>query len=305
LHPTFGLVSRSGVVPSSLSFDTVGILARTAKDVAVVLDAIAAEDAGDAATEARPPSQPHYLDAVGSEGLRGARLGVVGNFRGANAEIDAAEQDMLKTLQAQGAVLVPLSLPEPYEHLWTLVMSPVGQAEFRPQFERYLRALPAGQPRTLAEFIDLSASNADSGRSSINPALLKLLREAQVSELTDSPTYIHILTQVVPPLRAGLQALMAAENLRALVFSTMSCPATPRFDRPDSSYVCHSDDSYKASYIASVAGFPEVTVPAARISNNLPAGYSFLGLPFSEAELLSLANDFQRARGRLAGPALR
>ena len=67
LRPTFGLASRSGVVPLSLTFDTVGILARTAKDVAVVLDAIAAADPADAATQARPPSQPHYVDAVGIE----------------------------------------------------------------------------------------------------------------------------------------------------------------------------------------------------------------------------------------------
>ncbi|HEY0747340.1 MAG TPA: amidase family protein [Steroidobacteraceae bacterium] len=305
LRPTLGLISRSGVVPLSLTFDTVGILARTATDVAVVLDAIAAADAADAATQARPSSQPHYVDAAVAQNLRGARLGVVGNFRGANAEIDAAEQGMLETLSAEGAVLVPVTLPETYEHLWALVMSPVGQAEFRPQFERYLRTLSAGQPRTLAEFIDASASNTDSGRSPINPALLKALRDAQVTELTDSPTYIHLLTQVIPSLRAELQALMTTRDLRALVFSTMSCPATPRFDRADSSYVCHSDDSYKASYIAAVAGFPEVTVPAARLSKNLPAGYSFLGVPFSEGRLLSLANDFQRARGRQAGPALR
>jgi amidase len=305
LRPTFGLVSRSGVVPLSLTFDTVGILARSATDVAVVLDAIAAADAADAATQARPSSQPHYIDAVGARSLRGARLGVVGNFRGANAEIDAAEQGMLETLRAQGAVLVPISLPDTYEHLWNLVMSPVGQAEFRPQFERYLRTLPAGRPRSLAEFIDASASNTDSGHSPINPALLKALRDAQVTELTDSPTYIHLLTQVVPSLRAELQALMTTRDLEALIFSTMSCPATPRFDRADSSYVCHSDDSYKASYIAAAAGFPEATIPGARLSNNLPAGYSFLGLPFSEGRLLSLANDFQRARGRLAGPALR
>ena len=106
-----------------------------------------------------------------------------------------------------------------------------------------------------------------------------------------------------------LQALMASQNLRALVFSTMSCPASPRFDIPDPHYVCRSDDSYKASYIAATVGFPEVTVPVARISNNLPVGYSLLGLPDSEPQLLGLANAMQQAlrlaHGPLPGPALR
>jgi amidase len=88
----------------------------------------------------------------------------------------------------------------------------------------------------------------------------------------------------------------------------MSCPASPRFDTPDPHYICRSDDSYKASYIAATVGFPEVTVPVAQISNNLPVGYSFLGMPHSEAQLLGLANAMQQAlrlaRGPLPGPSL-
>ena len=98
---------------------------------------------------------------------------------------------------------------------------------------------------------------------------------------------------------------MAANRLQAFVFSTMSCPATPRFDRQDPTYVCHSDDTYKAGYIASAAGFPEVTVPAGRVSGNMPVGYSFMGLPYSEAHLLSLANAFQLAGPHLPAPQLR
>jgi amidase len=89
------------------------------------------------------------------------------------------------------------------------------------------------------------------------------------------------------------------------VFATLSCPATPRFDRADPSYLCHSDDPYKASYVAAAAGLPEVTVPAGRISANMPVGLSFMGPPYSEARLLSLANAFQAARPRLPPPTLR
>jgi amidase len=309
LRPTRGLISRGGVVPLSPTFDTVGILARTPHDVAIVLDTIAGPDATDAATLDGPRSQVSYADGIDHGSLRGVRLGVVGNFRGGNDEVDGAEQDVLNTLNDQGAVLIPVTLPNAFEHLWDSVMGPVGQAELRPQLERYLRTLPAGQPKTLAELIH--ASNISRERESsnpINPALLKALREAQASDLTDSPTYNIILTQLIPTLRQELQALMASQNLRALVFSTMSCPASPRFDTPDPHYICRSDDSYKASYIAATVGFPEVTVPVAQISNNLPVGYSFLGLPHSEAQLLGLANAMQQAlrlaRGPLPGPSL-
>jgi amidase len=98
---------------------------------------------------------------------------------------------------------------------------------------------------------------------------------------------------------------MEVNDLQAFVFSTMSCPATPRFDRADPTYVCNSDDTYKAGYIASTAGFPEVTVPAGRISADMPVGYSFMGLPYHEALLLSMANAFQAAVPRLPAPELR
>jgi amidase len=309
LHPTRGLISRGGVVPSSLTFDTVGILARIPQDVAIVLDALAGPDPLDAATLDSPRSQVSYAQGIDHGSLRGVRLGVVGNFRGGNDEVDGAEQDVLKTLNEQGAVLIPITLPNAFEHLWDSVMAPVGQAELRPQLERYLRTLPAGQPKTLAELIDASDILRERKPSSpINPALLKALREAQVSRLIDSPAYHDILTQLIPTLRQELTALMVSQNVRALVFSTMSCPASPRYDIPDPRYICRSDDSYKASYTASTVGFPEITVPVAQISNNLPVGYSFLGMPHSEGELLSLANALQHAlrlaRGPLPGPLL-
>ena len=290
LRPTQGLISRAGVVPLSLTFDTVGILARTPQDAAIVLDVIAGPDAMDATTLERPRSQISYAEGIDHGSLQGVRLGVVANFRGGNDEVDAAEQDALKALSEHGAVLVPIMLPDAFEHLWISVMGPVGQAELRPQLERYLQTLPAGQPKTLAELIHASSMpNERESSNPINPALLKALREAQASGLTDSPAYLHILTQMIPSLRHQLQALMVSQNLRALAFSTMSCPASPRFDMPDPHYVCRSDDSYKASYIAATVGFPELTVPMARIANNLPVGYSLLGAPDSEAELLSLA----------------
>ncbi|HZE44616.1 MAG TPA: amidase family protein [Steroidobacteraceae bacterium] len=309
LRPTRGLISRGGVVPLSPTFDTVGILARTPQDVAIVLDTIAGPDATDAATLDGPRSQVSYADGIDHGSLRGVRLGVVGNFRGGNDEVDGAEQDVLKTLTDQGAVLIPIALPNVFEHLWDSVMGPVGRAELRPQLERYLRTLPAGQPKTLAELIHAGDTPRERDSSNpINPALLKALREAQASDLTDSPTYNNILTQLLPSLRQELRALMASQNLRALVFSTMSCPASPRFDTPDPHYICRSDDSYKASYIAATVGFPEVTVPVAQISNTLPVGYSVLGMPHSEAQLLGLANAMQQAlrlaRGPLPGPSL-
>ena len=222
------------------------------------------------------------------------------------AEVDAVERAALAELAAHGAVLVTVSLPKEFENLWKLVLGPVGEAEFKPQFEGYLQTLAAAQPKTLAQLIKISSSRAvEDSPTPVNPGRLQGLRDAEATQLTDSPTYIHILTQVIPSIRRKLQTLMQTNSLQAFVFSTMSCPATPRFDRADPTYVCSSNDTYKAGYIASAAGFPEVTVPAGRVSANMPVGISFMGLPYEEAALLSLANAFQTAAPRLPVPELR
>lgn len=306
LRPTLGLTSRSGVIPLSLSFDTTGILTRSVADLAVVLDAIATSDPDDAATLHPSAAPGGYRKALDAQALKGARLGVVRNFRGANPEVDAVEQSALKALEARGAVLVPLDLPGEFEKLWDLVLGPAGTAEFKPQFERYLRSLPPGQPMTLGELIEISASpKVMNSANPVNPLRLQALREADATQLTESPAYIRILTDIIPALRVQLESIAAKQGLSAFVFSTMSCPASSRFDRADPTYLCRTDDPYKASYMAAAAGFPEVTVPVDRVSGNIPVGYSFLGFPYSEPQLLSLAFAFQSALPRLPRPTLR
>jgi amidase len=212
---------------------------------------------------------------------------------------------VMKQLESQGVQLTPITLPKEFETLWGSVLGPVGEAEFKPQFERYLQTLARGQPTTIAALIGISEAPAVADSATpVNPGRLKALREADATRLTDSATYIHILTDVIPCLRRQLTSLMATHELQALVFSTMSCPATPRFDRDDPSYRCSSDDPYKASYVAAAAGFPEITVPGAMISANMPVGISFMGLPYTEAQLLSIANAFQIAHPRVPPPAL-
>jgi amidase len=306
LRPTLGLTSRSHIIPLSLTSDTTSALTRTVRDLAIVLDAIAGQDPQDAATLSQPKIHAGYLDALAAaRPLDGARLGVIGNFRGANPEVDGVEAAALKELESQGAKLIPVTLPKQFEALWGSILGPVSEAEFKPQFERYLRTLAPGQPQTLAQLIEIDDSSAVADSvNPVNPRRLAALRQADATRLTDSPTYIQILTDRIPAVRGRLRSLMATRRLQAFVFATLSCPATPRFDRADPSYLCQSEDPYKAGYVAAAAGFPEVTVPAGRISANMPVGLSFLGLPYTEARLLSLANAFQIASPRLPPPAL-
>jgi len=147
------LTSRGGVIPLSLTFDTTGALTRTVKDLAIVLDAIAGPDAQDAATRQQPKTRGSYVQALAAQSLREARLGVITNFRGANAEVDArganrAERTCGSRRRADSCEPAQ-GIRDPVE----IGLGSGGEAEFKPQFERYLHTLAAAQPKTLAQLI--------------------------------------------------------------------------------------------------------------------------------------------------------
>ena len=106
LKPTYGLVSRHGVIPNSYTFDTCGPMARTVEDCAILLQTIAGHDAGDPSSAERPP--PDYRAGLDGD-IRGLRVGVLRHFweedLTADPEVAAAMEAALGVLSGLGAVL--------------------------------------------------------------------------------------------------------------------------------------------------------------------------------------------------------
>jgi amidase len=111
LKTTAGLVSRRGTVPAVQSIDSIGPIARTVRDAAIVLTAVAAPDEGDPQSAAgiRPPATD-YAARLGANGLRGVRLGIV-REASLSAETVPMFDKALDDLRALGAVLVDAELP--------------------------------------------------------------------------------------------------------------------------------------------------------------------------------------------------
>ncbi|MEI4485092.1 amidase family protein [Frigidibacter sp. MR17.14] len=293
LRPTLGLTSRAGVIPLALSFDTVGAITRTVADQAIVLDAIRGPDPADPATaEVTHPPEP-FAAGLGGDALRSVRLGVVTNFLGRSAEVDAALAAGRATLAAAGADLVEVRLPDRFEDLWSQVLEPIGTAEFRPQFDAYLSRLAPGQPRDMAGFLRLLDSLTAGGTERINPARYRGLREA-FSARAATPGYIAILTRRMPALRAELAGLFRHDRLDALIFATMDRPASLIGGCDAVHPASAAADPYAAAYIAPATGFPELSVPLGIVRGNLPIGLSLLGLPGADAQLLRLGDAFER-----------
>lgn len=293
LRPSIGLISRSGIIPLSLTFDTGGVITNSVLDQAIVLNAIKGQDPSDAATLGLASDGIDFQKGLSLTSLKGKTIGVVTNFTGGNPEVDAVFQAAQQTLKKRGAQVVAVTLPKAFENLWSDILGPVGDGEFKPQFERYLATLDANEPKTLESFLELAKKNqAENGPHGMNPARLAGLEAALKADTTDSPLYISILSRKIPDLRTQLAGIMKAHRIDSLFFATINCPASVVHGVTDDSYVCKAEDTYASSYIASATGFPELTIPAGTIKGNLPVGVSFLGNYGDDAKVVSFGYAF-------------
>ena len=296
LKPTLGLTSRNGIVPAALSFDVAGPLARTVTDTAIMLGFMTGVDEGDPRTkESRDRYPDDYRAALSVDALEGVRLGVARQFLGGNPEVDEVFEKALSKLKEEGAVLVDVQFPPSLLSAWDM-MDPVVDAEFRPQIEAYLSGLPAGQPKTLADIITISESPVvKKSKTPVNPDRIKAFKEAQASRGLADTGYLYLVSSRIPQARSTVRGVLEKNRLGAIVLPTIPCPASPVFNEDDPEYVCNVSDPYTGCYLASLTGFPEISVPAGLTRDGMPVGLSFLGLPYSEPALLGHAFDFEQA----------
>ena len=113
LKPTVGLVSRSGIIPISHSQDTAGPMARTVRDVAILLGAMAGADSKDSATgDSQGKVYPDYTKFLDPAGLKGARLGVVRKYFGFSDAVDQLMDSLIGEMKHAGAEIVdPSDIP--------------------------------------------------------------------------------------------------------------------------------------------------------------------------------------------------
>ena len=298
IKPTMGLVSRDGIIPASLNLDVAGPMARTVTGAAALLQVMAGPDPADPATTAIEGRTFDFTAALQDDALKGARIGVVRVFSGANADADAVFTSALEVIAECGAELVEVTLPQPLDSLWP-VMGPVVDGDFGPQIADYLATLPEGAPRTNADLIARAESPAVANSATpLNPARIVGFRDAEASGGYGSVERSTSLDDVMPSVRVAMLALLDDQRLDALVFPTVPCPASVCHDREDPSYVCEMDDNYRPCYLANVTGNPEITVPAGITATDaMPVGISFHGRPFSEERLIGFAYDFELSTG--------
>ncbi len=157
LKPTHGLLSRAGIVPLALSFDTGGPLALNVADVAAALGAMTGIDPADAATQKSADKfETDYTRYLKADALKGARIGIARDFMGQDQEVDWVIEASLDAMRKQGATIVEVHYPKWLLQTKTEFYNVIRRPEFAAQITDYLITLKPGYPRSHKELMDLS-----------------------------------------------------------------------------------------------------------------------------------------------------
>ncbi|KAJ3933353.1 MAG: amidase signature enzyme [Lentinula lateritia] len=305
VKPSVGLTSRAGVIPISEHQDTVGPMARSITDAAIVLSLIAGKDPNDNFTLAQPPIVPDYTKALNPNALVGARIGVprkvfldgsdlTGN--GSESAIGLAFEKALDVIRELGATVVdPADLPSAEEIARSNNETVVLDTDFKIQINAWLEGLisiPSGV-RSLADLIAFDNANP----SLEEPVNFTSQSEFIASEATTGFTDAYFQSLASDKELGGAQGIDAALemfDLDALVLPAQGLTTVP----------------------AAIAGYPIVTVPLGFFPSNVtigsagpetvypapgvPFGLSFLGTAFSEFDLIGFAFAYeQKTKTRL------
>jgi amidase len=285
IKPTVGLVSRSGIIPISISQDTAGPMARTVADAATLLSVMGGIDAKDQATaQLKGHRVTDFTAALQPGALRGARIGVARNLAGFHEGVDAVFDQAVARLAAAGAVVVDpanLALSDEAGDSELVVLL----YEFKDGLNRYLAGRP-GAPRTLAEVIGFNERERALEMPYFGQELF-LQAEAK-GPLTDKAYRQARKISLDAAGRNGIDAVLRKHKLDALIAPTVGPAWTT--DLINGDHFLGGD----ASSAPAIAGYPHITVPAGFV-HGLPVGLSFIGSAWSEPTLIGLAYAFEQA----------
>jgi len=293
LKPTHGLLSRSGIIPLALSFDTGGPLARNVYDVAAVLGVLTGVDPADTATQKSAGRfVTDYAKNLDPNALKGARIGIARDFMGADPDVDWVVEASTAAMRRSGATVVDVRFPKWLLEVRGEFFSAIRYPEFIVQIKDYLSTLGPKYPKSLDELIERSnhfvSTRADGARP--NASRWTLFKAEAAGGTLQDYRYTTVRDYGLPMMRAAVEGILASQKLDAIVYPTAArrpalIGAPP--DPPGSA-------APSATNIANLTGFPDLIVPAGFTGDALPVGISFFGPAFSEQKLLSLGYSFEQ-----------
>lgn len=287
LKPTYGRVSRSGVIAFASSLDQVGPMADDAEDCALLLSAIAGRDPRDATSLPIPTED--YVSKLNSAKLKGTRIGLPKEFfkvEGVAAEIQKATDEAIKALQSAGVEFKEISLPHtPYG---IAVYYLIATAEASSNLARYDGIRYGKRAESFEGVKDLIVQTRSQGFGA------EVKRRIMLGSFSLSAGYYEAYYAKAQFVRSKIQKeYLEAFKEVDLIFA----PASPGLafkigERVNDPLAMYLSDIFTVS--VNLAGLPGIAFPISWLDSNLPVGAQFIGPAFSEARLLSAVAAFEK-----------
>ena len=307
LKPTYGSVSRYGLVAYASSLDQIGPLARGVADCALVLDAITGHDPLDATSVPRPASgYAAALDGntsssspLGTRGTRDAfRIGVPQEYfvEGLNPEVKERVEDGIRVLESLGASVQPVSLPTTQHALACYYI--IAPSECSANLARY-DGVKFGY--SYQDTTDMWEAMEKTRRYGFGPEVKRRIMLGTYALSSGYYDAYYIKAQQVRTLiRQEFEQVF--EQVDALVTPTSPVVAFPLSEKTADPLQMYLVDVYTLP--VNIAGLPGLSVPCG-FSQDLPVGMQLIGPAWSEETLLQIAHSYQQATGwHLARPQL-
>ena len=286
LKPTYGRVSRYGLMAFASSLDQIGPLAKNVEDIALAMNVIAGYDDYDGTVKNIPV--PDYTEFLGKD-IKGVKIGVPKEYfvDGMNENVKSIMMDALEKLKEAGAELVDVSLPHTKYALPTYYI--LAPAEASSNLARFDGIRYGYRSKNAKDFNDLYVKSRSEGFGS------EVKRRIMIGTYVLSAGFYDAYFKKAQKARALIKAdFDKAFETVDMIFTPVA--PTPAFslDAVKTPLELYLEDIFTLS--ANLAGVPGLSIPAG-ITEGLPVGIQLLGKHFDEGNLIAVGSAFEKIRG--------
>ena len=286
LKPTYGRVSRFGMIAYASSLDQGGPLARSAEDCAFLMNTIAGHDAKDSTSIQKEVDD--YVANLNATAVKGLRIGIPKqyfNVHGLDADVKARVEESLRKLQDMGAILVEIDLNMTEAYVPTYYL--IAPAEASSNLSRYDGVRYGYRCENPVDLTDLYKRSRSEGFGA------EVQRRILIGTYALSAGYYDAYYVKAQKVRRLIQQdfLKAFENVD--VIAAPSAPTTAyKIGAKLDPVEMYLGDIYTIA--VNLAGLPAINAPVGFDANNLPVGLQLIGNYWSESQLLSIVHQYQQ-----------
>ncbi|MEN8351273.1 Asp-tRNA(Asn)/Glu-tRNA(Gln) amidotransferase subunit GatA [Acinetobacter towneri] len=287
LKPTYGRVSRYGIIAYASSLDQAGPMARSAEDCAYLMNVIASHDAKDSTSMDKAVED--YVANLNATTLKGLRIGIPKqyfNVAGLDAAVKARVEESLKKLEELGAVLVEIDLNMTESYVPTYYL--IAPAEASSNLSRYDGVRYGYRAENPQDILDLYKRSRSEGFGA------EVQRRILIGTYALSAGYYDAYYVKAQKVRRLIQQDFLKAFEQVDVIAAPTAPTTAyKIGASLDPVEMYLGDIYTIA--VNLAGLPAISAPVGFDQDNLPVGLQLIGNYWSESQLLSVVHQYQQA----------